>query len=42
MVELNWPLGSALSMLLLGLLSIVSLAFARYVGLGTLYRGLAK
>ena len=42
MVELNWPLGSALSMLLLGLLSIVSLVFARYVGLGTLYRGLAK
>jgi spermidine/putrescine transport system permease protein len=42
MVELNWPLGSALSMFLLGLLSIVSLVFARYVGLGTLYRGLAK
>jgi spermidine/putrescine transport system permease protein len=42
MTELNWPLGSALSMMLLVLLAAISVAFTRYVGLNTLYKGLAN
>jgi spermidine/putrescine transport system permease protein len=42
MTELNWPLGSSLSMMLLVLLAAISVAFTRHVGLNPLYKGLAK
>jgi spermidine/putrescine transport system permease protein len=42
MTESNWPLGSVLSMLLLGLLAAVSMACTRYMGINSFYKGLAR
>lgn len=42
MVELNWPLGAALSMLLLALFAVTSLGFVRFIGAGSLQKGFAR
>jgi spermidine/putrescine transport system permease protein len=42
MKELNWPMGSTLSIVLLVLLGIVSVVYSRYMGLSTIYKGLSR
>ena len=42
MKELNWPLGTTLSVVLLFLLGIVSVIYSRYMGLSTITKGLAR
>lgn len=39
-VQVNWPLGAAMSMLLLGLLGAVVMVYTRYMGLGQIARSL--
>ncbi len=40
--QLNWPLGSALSLLLLAVLSLVVLVYNRFIGMGQIARGIAR
>jgi spermidine/putrescine transport system permease protein len=42
MDELNWPLGSTLSIVLLVLLGIVSVVYSRYMGLSQIFKGLSR
>lgn len=42
MKELNWPLGSTLSIVLLALLGILSVIYSRYMGLSTIFKGLSR
>jgi spermidine/putrescine transport system permease protein len=42
MTELNWPMGSTLSVVLLVLLGIIAVVYSRYMGLSTIYRGLSR
>jgi len=42
MSELNWPLGSTLSIVLLVLLGILSAIYSRYMGLSRMFRGLSR
>ena len=42
MSELNWPLGSTLSVVLLVLLGILSAIYSRYMGLSRMFRGLSR
>ena len=42
MKELNWPMGTTLSVVLLVLLGIVSLLYSRYLGLSTITKGLSR
>ena len=42
MKELNWPLGSTLSVVLLVLLGILSVIYSRYMGLSTIFKGLSR
>ena len=42
MKELNWPLGSTLSFVLLVLLGILAVVYSRYMGLSTIFKGLSR
>jgi spermidine/putrescine transport system permease protein len=42
MKELNWPMGSTLSVVLLVLLGILSVIYSRYMGLSTIFKGLSR
>jgi spermidine/putrescine transport system permease protein len=42
MKELNWPMGTTLSVVLLVLLGIVSIIYSRYMGLSTITKGLSR
>ena len=42
MKELNWPMGTTLSIVLLFLLGIVSVIYSRYMGLSTITKGLSR
>jgi spermidine/putrescine transport system permease protein len=42
MSELNWPLGSTLSIVLLVLLVILSAIYSRYMGLSRMFKGLSR
>jgi spermidine/putrescine transport system permease protein len=42
MRELNWPMGTVLSVVLLVLLGIVSVIYSRYMGLSTIFKGLSR
>src|SRR3954469_15055771 len=42
MSELNWPLGSTLSIVLLVLLGILSAIYSRYMGLSRIFKGLSR
>jgi spermidine/putrescine transport system permease protein len=42
MSELNWPLGSTLSIVLLVLLGIISVIYSRYMGLSQIFKGLSR
>jgi spermidine/putrescine transport system permease protein len=42
MSELNWPMGSTLSIVLLVLLGIVSAIYSRYMGLSRIFKGLSR
>jgi spermidine/putrescine transport system permease protein len=42
MSELNWPLGSTLSIVLLVLLGILSAIYSRYMGLSRMFKGLSR
>jgi spermidine/putrescine transport system permease protein len=42
MSELNWPLGSTLSIVLLVLLGILSAVYSRYMGLSRIFKGLSR
>jgi spermidine/putrescine transport system permease protein len=42
MTELNWPMGTTLSVVLLVLLGIIAVIYSRYMGLSTIYRGLSR
>jgi spermidine/putrescine transport system permease protein len=42
MGELNWPMGSTLSIVLFVLLGIVSAIYSRYMGLSTIFKGLSR
>src|SRR4051794_16813061 len=42
MSELNWPMGSTLSIILLVLLGIVSAIYSRYMGLSRIFKGLSR
>jgi spermidine/putrescine transport system permease protein len=42
MKELNWPMGTTLSVVLLVLLGIVSVIYSRYMGLSTITKGLSR
>jgi spermidine/putrescine transport system permease protein len=42
MKELNWPMGSTLSVVLLVLLGVLSVIYSRYMGLSTIFRGLSR
>jgi spermidine/putrescine transport system permease protein len=42
MKELNWPMGTTLSIVLLVLLGIVSVIYSRYMGLSTITKGLSR
>jgi spermidine/putrescine transport system permease protein len=42
MEELNWPLGSTLSIVLLVLLGILSAIYGRYMGLSRMFQGLSR
>jgi spermidine/putrescine transport system permease protein len=40
--ELSWPMAATLSIVLLGLLGIVTAFYGRFIGLGQIYRGLSR
>ena len=42
MKELNWPMGSTLSIVLLVLLGSLSVIYSRYMGLSTIFKGLSR
>ena len=42
MGQLNWPMGSTLSLVLLVLLGIVAGIYSRYMGLSTIFKGLSR
>ncbi|MGJ4858368.1 ABC transporter permease [Labrys sp. La1] len=42
MTQLNWPLGSTLSIVLLVLLGIVAMIYSRYMGLSRIFKGLSQ
>jgi len=42
MKELNWPMGSTLSIVLLVLLGILAVIYSRYMGLSTIFKGLSR
>jgi spermidine/putrescine transport system permease protein len=42
MGQLNWPMGSTLSIVLFVLLGIVSAIYSRYMGLSTIFKGLSR
>ena len=42
MKELNWPMGTTLSVVLLALLGVVSVIYSRYMGLSTITKGLSR
>ena len=42
MTQLNWPLGSTLSIVLLVLLGIVAAIYSRYMGLSRIFKGLSQ
>jgi spermidine/putrescine transport system permease protein len=42
MDELNWPLGSTLSIVLLVLLGLISVVYSRYMGLSQIFKGLSR
>ena len=42
MRELNWPMGSTLSIVLLVLLGILAVIYSRYMGLSTIFKGLSR
>jgi spermidine/putrescine transport system permease protein len=42
MKELNWPMGSTLSIVLLVLLGILAVIYSRYMGLSTVFKGLSR
>nr|WP_245443253.1 ABC transporter permease [Labrys okinawensis] len=42
MTQLNWPLGSTLSLVLLVLLGIVAAIYSRYMGLSRIFKGLSQ
>jgi len=42
MKELNWPMGSTLSIVLLVLLGLLAVIYSRYMGLSTIYKGLSR
>lgn len=42
MTQLNWPLGSTLSLVLLVLLGIVATIYSRYMGLSRIFKGLSQ
>jgi spermidine/putrescine transport system permease protein len=42
MSELNWPLGSTLSIVLLVLLGMISVVYSRYMGLSQIFKGLSR
>ena len=42
MDELNWPLGSTLSIVLLVLLGPISVVYSRYMGLSQIFKGLSR
>jgi len=42
MEQLNWPMGSTLSIVLFVLLGIVSAIYSRYMGLSTIFKGLSR
>jgi len=42
MRELNWPMGTTLSIVLLLLLGVVSVIYSRYMGLSTIFKGLSR
>ena len=42
MRELNWPLGTTLSLVLLALLGVVSVLYTKYMGLSTVFKGLSR
>lgn len=42
MKELNWPLGSTLSIVLLVLLGFLAVIYSRYMGLSTVFKGLSR
>lgn len=42
MRELNWPMGSTLSIVLLVLLGILAVVYSRYMGLSTIFKGLSR
>ncbi|MFT4130060.1 MAG: ABC transporter permease [Labrys sp. (in: a-proteobacteria)] len=42
MTQLNWPLGSTLSIVLLVLLGIVATIYSRYMGLSRIFKGLSQ
>jgi spermidine/putrescine transport system permease protein len=42
MTQLNWPLGSTLSIVLLVLLGIVAAIYSRYMGLSRVFKGLSQ
>ena len=42
MKELNWPMGSTLSVVLLVLLGVLAVIYSRYMGLSTIFKGLSR
>ena len=42
MKELNWPMGTTLSLVLLALLGVVSVLYTKYMGLSTVFKGLSR
>ena len=42
MRELNWPMGSTLSIVLFVLLGILAVIYSRYMGLSTIFKGLSR
>ncbi len=42
MRELNWPMGSTLSIVLLVLLGFLAVIYSRYMGLSTIFKGLSR
>jgi spermidine/putrescine transport system permease protein len=42
MSELNWPMGSTLSVVLLVLLGAVAVVYSRYMGLSRMFKGLSR
>ena len=42
MLQLNWPMGSTLSLVLLVMLGIVAAIYSRYMGLSRVFKGLSS